>query len=387
MGLVNEALGRTTDNSSYVYLSDGGHFENLAMYEMVKRRCHRIVLVDAGCDPKYAFEDLENAIRKIRTDMGISIVFPDGLPTPRNVAKSGRHIAMGTINYSDVDGKDTDGQIIYIKPVISGDEPLDVLRYYAANRKPKGPFPHQSTADQFFDEAQFESYRMLGYHSVMTGFPDTVGSGSYENGDWPKKGQESDTEIDIEPDQESPSSPGTGSSGGAFGGISDAFQSMGRGALIASAITVGGVVGVTGTVALKDATVALKPGAEVKIRDADMELLKHGVTVTIPLDVFKNVTVPLDPKAAVGIKQEDKDLLEKRLTVNVPPVELKDKKVGLDSRDRVRIDQDDLDALRRIISTVTSTPSLGVLETINNNITNVNRKLDEINPRRNIQPR
>ena len=71
--LFFEAFGQTTDESRYVYLSDGGHFENLALYEMVRRRCRFIVAIDAGCDPKFAFEDLGNAVRKIYIDLGIRI--------------------------------------------------------------------------------------------------------------------------------------------------------------------------------------------------------------------------------------------------------------------------------------------------------------------------
>ena len=55
----------TTDDSPYVYLSDGGHFENLGLYEMLRRRCRFIVVIDAGCDPDFTFEDLGNAVRKI----------------------------------------------------------------------------------------------------------------------------------------------------------------------------------------------------------------------------------------------------------------------------------------------------------------------------------
>ena len=163
--LLAEALGRTTDQTRYVYLSDGGHFENLAFYEMVFRRCGLVVLVDAGCDPKYEYEDLAGAVRKIRTDMGIPITF-SGLPRPAGEKEPGSHYGIGTIHYTEV-GEDRDGTIIYIKPVLTGDEDVDVRRYAAAHKKPTNPFPQQSTMDQFFDEAQFESYRKLGEHSVL----------------------------------------------------------------------------------------------------------------------------------------------------------------------------------------------------------------------------
>ena len=73
--IVDEALGLTNDKSPYVYLSDGGHFENLGLYEMVLRRCHFIVVSDAGGDPECSFADLGESVRKIRVDFGITIDF------------------------------------------------------------------------------------------------------------------------------------------------------------------------------------------------------------------------------------------------------------------------------------------------------------------------
>jgi hypothetical protein len=175
--LINEALSGTTAEKDFVYLSDGGHFENLALYELVRRRCHGIVVVDAGADPEYQFEDLQNAMRKIRVDLGIPIEFPVGsLPTPERAKDTGCHFAIGRIGYSVVDGPGEagqfDGHLIYVKPVLSGDEALDVEGYAKLNAKAKQQFPQQPTADQFFDESQFESYRSLGYHSIVNGsFP------------------------------------------------------------------------------------------------------------------------------------------------------------------------------------------------------------------------
>jgi hypothetical protein len=163
--VLSEALGMTDDRSPYVYLSDGGHFENLGLFEMVLRRCHFIVVFDAGADPDYVFDDLGNAVRKIRLDLGISI---DVEPMPIRKRKDaedtrGRYCAIGRIGYSAVDGPDApDGLLLYFKPVLCGGEPRDVQHY--GNQNPD--FPQESTADQFFGEAQFESYRRLGQWAV-----------------------------------------------------------------------------------------------------------------------------------------------------------------------------------------------------------------------------
>jgi hypothetical protein len=53
-----------------------------------------------------------------------------------------------------------ESRLLYIKPSLTGHEPEDVLDYH--RRHPD--FPQETTADQFFDEAQWESYRRLGQH-------------------------------------------------------------------------------------------------------------------------------------------------------------------------------------------------------------------------------
>lgn len=153
--LVRESLGQTTDRTPYVYLSDGGHFENLGLYEMVRRRCRSIVVVNAGCDPDYEYADLANALRKIRIDLRVSINF-SAAPT-RN-----QRWSVATIVYSEAFPGEPDGTLVYLKPTILGDEAPDVASYHAAHRD----FPHQSTDNQWFDESQTESYRLLGLETA-----------------------------------------------------------------------------------------------------------------------------------------------------------------------------------------------------------------------------
>ena len=158
--LVREALGLTDNASAYVYLSDGGHFENLALYEMILRRCRQIVVLDSGCDPAFTYEDLGNALRKVRIDLKVPVDFEDQYIHPMREKK--RRCAIATIRYSAVDATWPDGQLIYIKPMLLGTEPPDVEAYAAANLS----FPHQSTGNQWFNESQTESYRMLGLHTL-----------------------------------------------------------------------------------------------------------------------------------------------------------------------------------------------------------------------------
>jgi hypothetical protein len=189
--LIDEAIGRTDDTHPYVYLSDGGHFENLGIYEMVRRRCKLIVVCDAGADAEFQYQDLAEAVRKIRIDLGVPISFDkisdfdknvEYPPLPMDIDTQKTTLrdvlcAVATIHYDAVDSnqmkndassvnnadagnrRDINGKLIYIKPAFPGVwAPADIRRYTLFH----SPFPHQSTIDQFFTESQFEAYRSLG---------------------------------------------------------------------------------------------------------------------------------------------------------------------------------------------------------------------------------
>jgi len=162
--LLAEMLGLTDSNRSYVNLSDGGHFDNLGLYEAVLRRCRYILVSDAGRDESFTFEDLGNSIRKIRIDFGIDVEFKTIRILPNSSTTQGLCCALGTIRYSLADGTDEkdDGLLLYIKPTLRGETqiPYDVYSYSKSCQE----FPHESTVDQWFSESQFESYRALGFH-------------------------------------------------------------------------------------------------------------------------------------------------------------------------------------------------------------------------------
>ncbi len=172
--LLAETFGLTDAEHKYIYLSDGGHFENLGLYEMVRRRCHLIVLSDASADHDFSFEDLGGAIRKIQIDQGVPIEFDDRLKIrPRIKAESlftkdgrsddGQYCSVARINYKAVDGEEAvNGWLLYIKPTVYGSEAPDILNY----AKDNPTFPHETTGDQMYSESQFESYRSLGETAV-----------------------------------------------------------------------------------------------------------------------------------------------------------------------------------------------------------------------------
>jgi hypothetical protein len=166
--LGRELLGLANDTSSYVHLSDGGHFDNMGLYELVRRRCRYIVICDAEDDGDLKFGGIGMAIRKCRIDFGAEIDLDLRLLQPAKESIYSRsHCVVGTIRYpeDDEDHKDA-GTVVYIKSTLTGDEPADVLNY----KKQHPIFPHDSTTNQWFTESQFESYRRLGHHVAFSVF-------------------------------------------------------------------------------------------------------------------------------------------------------------------------------------------------------------------------
>jgi hypothetical protein len=178
------------------YLSDGGFFEGTGAYELVRRRVRYIVCGDALFDPTGTLSELANLMRKTRIDFGADIRFlsaaeiqalpradpltgapgiPEGVVQALGAidelrggpaAQPGKHAAIARIYY---DGAAThSGVLLYVRAGMTGDESPDVLSYRAAHPQ----FPHEPTSDQFFHEAQWESYRSLGEHSGNALFPD-----------------------------------------------------------------------------------------------------------------------------------------------------------------------------------------------------------------------
>jgi hypothetical protein len=204
--LLSEMLARTRGTAGQLWnLSDGGHFENMGGYELIRRRLPLIVIVDAEADPDYEFQGLSDLVRKARLDFNAEIKFltarqlggridahtpvlpesvrqyfgdlgslrrgrwtDEPVPGPNGAAKqfaievdrsrvSQAHAALATIAYGE---NGTRSWLVYVKATLTGDEPEDVCHYHRAHPA----FPQETTNDQFFDEAQWESYRRLGVH-------------------------------------------------------------------------------------------------------------------------------------------------------------------------------------------------------------------------------
>jgi hypothetical protein len=174
-----EMLGLLSERRPFIYLTDGGHVENLGAYELLRRRCSLIILVDAEADPGMHFTSLVRLERYARIDLGIRLELPwqqirsATLETSEKIkqrgdpgellSRTGPHCAVGKIYYPGGEGR-----ILYVKSSMTGDESSYVVDYKRRNES----FPHETTGDQFFSEEQFEAYRALGFHAVQGFFSD-----------------------------------------------------------------------------------------------------------------------------------------------------------------------------------------------------------------------
>jgi len=177
--LFQELLAQTTARSSYLNLSDGGHFDNIGLYELVRRRCRYIIIGDAEADPDLSFESLGGAIRKCRADFDVDIEIDVDRIRAVNML-SGSHCVVGQVIYPEnttetnhrfatkgpIQAGKQRGWLLYLKSSVTGDEPEDIKQYKASHPV----FPHDPTENQFFTESLFESYRRLGQHIVSRVF-------------------------------------------------------------------------------------------------------------------------------------------------------------------------------------------------------------------------
>ncbi len=161
--LLKEMVGLVNEKSRFVNLSDGGHLENMGLYELVRRRCKYIIVCDAEADKEMTCHGLSDAIRMILIDMGIKIhidlssIYRKKKNSDGSIKIVGdKHFAIGSIEYGADQGEQ--GYLLYIKSSVSGKHTPYIEDYLARH----GDFPHETTADQFFNEAQFEAYRALG---------------------------------------------------------------------------------------------------------------------------------------------------------------------------------------------------------------------------------
>ncbi|WP_025527813.1 patatin-like phospholipase family protein [Paraburkholderia fungorum] len=159
--LLREMFGCVNENGHYLNVTDGGHIENLGVYELLRRRCKYIVAIDGEHDPSMTFHALTTLQRLAAIDLSVSIEINLDDLRLRQDGLSRTHFQMCRIKYPKMGNQpEGTGYLIYVKLSLTGNEGEFIKRY----RQDEPEFPHHSTANQFFTEAQFEAYRSLGEH-------------------------------------------------------------------------------------------------------------------------------------------------------------------------------------------------------------------------------
>jgi hypothetical protein len=152
----DEFMGHTDELGPFVHLSDGGHFENLGIYELVRRRCRLLIVSDATEDATESYRALGVAVQRCRTDLGVEISIDlSKLGDAATHVESQRSFFVGRISYRDV----KPGVIIYVRARVNNGLPVDVKSFKNLNPD----FPNEPTVNQWFQESQFEAYRCLGF--------------------------------------------------------------------------------------------------------------------------------------------------------------------------------------------------------------------------------
>jgi len=178
--LVREMVGiQMSEDEPWLNLSDGGHIENMAVYELLRRRCKYMICVDGESDPEFTFQGLMTLARHAQIDFGIRIEssLNELKPDPKtNLSRV--HAVLCRVHYPEEDAArpKATGLLLYLKLSVTGNEP-ELIKRYRINHP---EFPHQTTLDQFFDEEQFEAYHQLGVHVADGLFSPALMSGKTE---------------------------------------------------------------------------------------------------------------------------------------------------------------------------------------------------------------
>lgn len=173
LGLLSaEAAGRLSYRATWMYVTDGGHYDNLGLVEALRRGASNIVVLDASGDKADTWSTLGGAFALARTDAGVEIDLD-----PTTMIRDGRNLAPGQ------DGDNlAPGQVVhpwahgrFHRPQPAGElpqegdiwvcklgwwtgAPWDVLAY----ARQHSTYPGDSTLEQLYDATEFEAYHQLG---------------------------------------------------------------------------------------------------------------------------------------------------------------------------------------------------------------------------------
>jgi hypothetical protein len=177
--VAREVFGRYSPDDPWILVSDGGHYENLGLIELFRRRCTKILCFDASGASGGAPTTVAEALRLAEEELGVVVTImtpwsslPGQGPLPVTAerladALDGRlaqsSVLIGSVLYPPEAGLEEDerqGWLVIGRSVMDADVPWTILSYASGNAE----FPNDSTGDQWFDHDQFANYRLLGRH-------------------------------------------------------------------------------------------------------------------------------------------------------------------------------------------------------------------------------
>ena len=154
--VLREGLGLTSLQGRFLYVTDGGHWENLGLYELIRRRCRYAVAFDASNNPRDGLADLARCCQLAFSRLGVEVELEqDGWDALADDGPDGRPVVTGRIIYPD----GSIGDLIYCRCRLWSDAPPELLHV----AKLDGRFPTHSTSNQFLTSDQVEAYRRLGW--------------------------------------------------------------------------------------------------------------------------------------------------------------------------------------------------------------------------------
>ena len=156
VSLWREIVRGITLNGAWVYVTDGGHYENLGLVEALRRGATEIVVFDASGDTPFTLGTFGEAVETARTDLGVEIALddPDALGQAGSSGLATRLAARCTATYAN----GVKAKIYLCKAAMVDGLPADLISWHLGHPD----FPNTSTADQLYGDREFEAYRRLG---------------------------------------------------------------------------------------------------------------------------------------------------------------------------------------------------------------------------------
>ena len=154
--VLKEAMGLAGTRGRFIHVSDGGHWENLGLVELIRRRCTHMIVVDASAGGRSPLQDIARAAALARSDLGAEVRLDPAATLPSAAtSRAEEPVAVGSVTYPD----GSMGVIYYARCVLWDGVPMDL----AVFREKDHQFPQHPTSNQLFSGEQFDAYRALGW--------------------------------------------------------------------------------------------------------------------------------------------------------------------------------------------------------------------------------